>query len=487
MNNPANSFKLINAATDTCADRLRIHRLAGVFRALMNDRGAPADAALSLVIRDRFLLAQCVLAGLLSGLTIAPVNPDLSVDEMANVLAMADAKLLITDSEGVQEAFASLAMAGNLVEDVANEAEVLASDSDRSDALLGNLLIFTSGTTGDPKGVLLKGAQLAHNAHTAVQAFGFSSSWVTASILPLFHTFTLVSDLLTMWQVGGTCVVCAPFNAAAIPAISQAFAQYGVHAYAGVPIVFKMLGRFAAPEHFKSVRLAIAGAAPLYEDTRLAYARLGHEVLPCYGLSEACCFVAISPPGAVVPRTVGRPTGLELLVLAEDEGGIETPAGTGERGEICIRGNAVMPDGYWKRPQSGVDSYVSGFFRTGDIGFLDQQGYLHITGRRKNMLIQGGEKYYLEDFDRILAQLPEVRDSACIVTECKENHEAYACCLVIDGELNEDLAAQVRAHLVSRFGTKAAPSRIVRLNEIPRTPTGKTKIDLLRQLVETSA
>lgn len=472
-------FTLIDSATQTCAERKDIFQLATVCDTLMQGHGAGTGATLSLAIQDRFLLAQWLLAGLLCGYTVNPLNPDLSPQEIANVMKMADTVLLITDQDktGADIPCAHVVQRGTCVNEMPEQPRVPVT------ALSGNLLIFTSGTTGDPKGVFLNAQQLMHNAQTAVDRFGFDGNWVTGSVLPLFHTFTLVSDLLTMWITGGTCVVCAGFSAATINAIGIAFATFGVNSYSGVPIIFKMLGRFGDPAHYRHVRFAIAGAAPLYEDTRLAYPRLGHEILPCYGLSEACCFVTISSPGAIVARAVGTPADLDMLILAENSEGIEASATAGERGEICIRGKSVITHGYWKRPDTARDAYTNGYFRTGDIGFLDAAGFLHITGRRKNMLIKGGEKFYLEDFDRALSRVEGIRDTACIVTHCDENDDEYTCCVVADSDVDEPLKAYIRQHLVSLFGARAAPAKILEIDEIPRTPTGKTRIDRLRKLV----
>lgn len=475
------SFELVEASSGRRVNRATLNGLAQYCTSLMQERSADDGATLSLAIRDRFLLAQWVLAGWLAGYTVNPINPELTAPEFNNILVMADSRLLVTDRHDLQLATCPVVFVDRTPTFLA--AENSASLGIELSQLKGGLLIFTSGTTGTPKGVLLTCEQLLNNAQTAVLAFGLQREWTTGSILPLFHTFTLVSDVLTMWLTGGTCVICDSFSAATMASIGAAFQRYDVSSYSGVPIIFRMLSRFGNPEQFASLRFAIAGAAPLFEDTRISYPRLGHDILPCYGLSEACCFVTITPPGEVVPGTVGKPANLELVVLGEDDNGKLVPVTAGERGEICIRGASVITDGYWKRPDTRVDAFHNGYFRTGDIGFVDAAGYVHVTGRRKNMLIKGGEKFYLEDFDRALSGLDGLRDTACIVTRCDESDDEYTCCVVSEQVLDEALMAHIRQHLVGIFGTRAAPSHIVAIDEVPRTPTGKTQLDRLRKQV----
>ncbi|HEY6879430.1 MAG TPA: class I adenylate-forming enzyme family protein [Polyangiales bacterium] len=473
-------FTLIDANSGSSLSAAALEQTAEALVGTMKRAGAGVGDTVSLVIRDRFQLARWLMAGLLAEVTVNPINPQLSHEEISAILDAADTKLVISDQPlrvGRPTVRPTDATFGG-----PDARQDRGPDAARR-SLRGSLLIFTSGTTGKPKGVALMGDQLASNAAAAVEALSLESGWVTASVLPLFHTFTLVSDLLTMWLTRGICVVCPAFGAAELGVIGAAMRRYQVRSYSGVPIVFKMLSRFGAPEDYVSLRFAVAGAAPLFEDTRLAYERLGHPVLPCYGLSETCCFVAISPPGAVVPGAVGKPSGIDVRIASDETTDGSRWAPSSVRGEICVRGPSVLRQGYWKG-EHGSQVYRDGYFRTGDLGFVDDEGYLHITGRLKNMLNKGGEKLYLEDLDRVLSEAGFLRDFACVVTRCDEHEDQYACCVVVDGELTDDGRRDLRARIVSLFGAKAAPSRIVSLPEIPRSPTGKVQLLRLATMLE---
>jgi len=473
------SFQLVDPLTDRTYSKLYILKLSMQIRARA-DENTSGKLMLSLVIAERAELAKWLLAALCVDCIVNVINPDIPEDGIHRACEQAGTHWLVTDKDlnGV--------FSGKVTQiNKQGGEQVLTGDDQLDDQLKGSLLIFTSGTTGTPKGVEVTCEQMKYNVGVAVKAFGFDNQWIAASVLPLFHTFTLISDLLTMWTVEGKVVICPNFIMQTVGQVVTAMSRYRVNSYSGVPVIFQVMSRFANAEQMQSIKLAIAGAAPLSEQTREAYKALGHQIIPCYGLSESTCFTCISPITDIRPGSVGKPAGLNLKVVDTNTGD-EVPAG--ERGEIVIKGDSVFRNGYWKQSATADSHYLNGYFKTGDTGYLGDDGFLYITGRQKNMLIKGGEKYYLEDFDRVLSDLDSLDDVACVVTSINDNSDDYICCMVAKPELcKEEIRNKVYACIGQAFDRKVTPANIAFVDAIPRTPTGKALLHDLRKMIEVRA
>jgi acyl-coenzyme A synthetase/AMP-(fatty) acid ligase len=258
------------------------------------------------------------------------------------------------------------------------------------------------------------------------------------------------------------------------------FRSHSVNSYSGPPVVFEA---FVALKCLTDTRLrfSIAGAAPLREATRVEYNEcFGHPILPCYGLTEATCFATISPRTAIKPGSVGKPADIEVSVRLE--GGRK--AAVDETGEIALRGASVISNGYYRDGGRYAGAFTDdGWFLTGDLGRIDDEGYVYLTGRKKNMVIRGGEKVYLEDVDRSLMQHPEIRDSVSIVIS-ESSKPDFAISFVACSQPSLKLQAELVRHIHSQLGARHVPDRIVFVKSIPRSSTGKVKQVELRSQYE---
>lgn len=417
----------------------------------------------ALAVTDRITAAKWIMAGLLCDVVVNPINPELPQPQIEALCNASPASVLVSDMPAL-----------SLHSGIAVVSSYLTDEEDKArprQIIIGDLLIFTSGTTGKPKGVVVTASMLNANVDTAITSFGYRARWKTASLLPLFHTFTIVSDLLTMWMAGGSCVVCPGFSVNTIRTVIAAMRVNRVKSYSGVPIIFQMMTRFGAGMLSDSLQFAVAGAAPLSEQSRSAYLEsLKHPIIPCYGLTETTCFLAISPKEKIKPSSVGKPANVAVRIWKENPE-------TDRYGEILVKGASVIKSGYLGQEQSDADQcYVDGFFRTGDIGWQDEEGYLYITGRKKNMVIKGGEKYYLEEIDALLLRQKHVRDCASVVLHHTERDDEYISFVVSEAENGAVDLPGLRATIVEAFGPKAAPREIRPVAQIPRTPTGKPKL-----------
>lgn len=393
--------------------------------ALAHHQLAP-DACVTLWSQRPLHQAVAILAGLANGITIHPVNPALSAGMLEGQLRHARPALLIMDDDAAlpdgMDADAlkettclrwSAVFEQSGMFDAGTVAAALADVGSAADELAG-LLIYTSGTTGEPKGVRLGWREMAAKVRHAIGALGYQPGWVAGSLLPRFHTFTLISDLLPALLLGGRAVLVDSFDLQRLKPIVETFRRHGVQTYSAAPVVLEACCALRAWRDVPSLQFAVAGAAPLKESTRIAYAELfGHPIVPCYGLTETTCFAAISPRAAIRPGAVGFPAGIEVCVM--DEHG--TQLAPGITGELAMRGPFVIRKGYF-RDQEGRFAgsfHDDGWFLSGDIGHVDADGYIYVTGRKKNMVIRGGEKIYLDDLDRCLFDAPGVVDCASIV------------------------------------------------------------------------
>jgi long-chain acyl-CoA synthetase len=345
------------------------------------------------------------------------------------------------------------------------------------------VILYTSGTTGQPKGAELTHSNMVQNALLAPRLFGPHPHDVQLIALPLFHSFGQSVQLNSGLANGATLVLMARFSA------DQALAQMageGVTFFAGVPTMYHaLLGCESADQYdlagiAAALRVAVSGGAPLpIEVMRKFEERFTVPILEGYGLSETspvATFNRIDRPRK--PGSVGLPAwGIEVKILANAE------AGAGADGEVAIRGHNVMK-GYFGRPAATAEAIdVDGWFRTGDIGRLDGDGYLFIVDRKKDMIIRGGFNVYPRELEEVLLTHPEV-SLAAVVGVPHEVHGEEVKAFVV----RRPGAAVTEAELVAWCKQVMAAYKYPRIVEfrqsLPMTATGKI---LKRELISGSA
>ena len=430
------------------------------------------------LISDNSVDLACALLALLShGYIAMPLNPKLTTVEMKTLLAHSDARLILAETEGGSAG--EIGIPTILLRDlgVAAVAETAREPGDGiMDGPGGGLLIYTSGTTGNPKGVLLSGANIAANVEFACAALGLDQHHVTLCLLPLFHTFAFISDLATMAFCGGKAAIIRTFDLARISEIGIAIRASGVRSFSAVPLIFEMLIRMDADLAGSGLRFCVSGAAPLSEKIRLGFKeRFGAEIIPAYGLTECTCFCTISQVGGAVEKSAGRPAGVEILILDDSE----RPLPPMETGEIAVKGPSVFAGGYFRYDLLCYTEHDPSLFKTGDLGHRDSHGNIYVTGRKKNMVIRGGEKVYVEDVDACIKDLEGVRDVATVKSG-DGSIESVVCFLVPEKGGNLDLQ-RIRRSILERIGALKCPDRFLIVDRIPRTSTNKVKI---RELAE---
>jgi long-chain acyl-CoA synthetase len=327
------------------------------------------------------------------------------------------------------------------------------------------VLLYTSGTTGRPKTVALSDANILSNIEGSCLAAGFTQDEVMLAILPLFHSYGLTVTLLLPLILGGTVVLQERF----IPRrVLQAIEDNRVTAVVAVPSQYRVLVKEPTQIDSSSLRLCIAGAERLSEKVGVEFeSRFGCPILQGYGATEASPVISLNPPDASRPHTVGKALPNVRVIIRED--GRELPAG--ETGEIWVEGPSVML-GYYKNPEATAEKISNGALRTGDRGFLDEDGYLHIAGRADDLIKIAGEKIYPAEVEQALEQIEGVEEAAVLgLPDEKHGTILCACVQLHPGtQLTEgDIRSSCRHHLE----TAKLPRVIKIVEQLPRSPSGK--------------
>ena len=328
-------------------------------------------------------------------------------------------------------------------------------------------LIYTSGTTGRPKGAMVTHRNLTSNAVALHKAWKFQPGDVLLHALPLFHVHGLFVALHTALLNASRMIFLSRFDA---DEVVRHLPRATV--FMGVPTYYVRLLAAAGFDQTAcaKVRLFVSGSAPLARDTFDEFRRrTGHAILERYGMTETGMNTSNPYGGERRGGTVGMPLpGIEVRVVDD----ADAPLAAGETGHIQVRGPNVMP-GYWKLPEKNKEEFTGdGFFRTGDIGTYDPQGYLSIVGRAKDMVISGGYNVYPKEIEMLLDELPGVQESAVFGVPHADFGEAVVAAVVLSPGATLPEQAVVE-HVKAKLANFKVPKRVVFLTELPRNAMGK--------------
>ena len=335
-------------------------------------------------------------------------------------------------------------------------------------------IVYTSGTTGRSKGAMLTIGNLASNAQTLVKIWGWRDDDVLLHALPIFHVHGLFVALHCAMLGGSPVLFHSRFDAAEVrAALSDATVMMGV------PTFYTRLleePHFAAGD-CRRMRLFISGSAPLLASTFEAFAeRTGHRILERYGMSEAGMITSNPLDGERIPGTVGYALpSVELRIRAGDD-----PAPTGQVGAVEIRGPNVFA-GYWQMPEKTAAEFTDdGYFRTGDLGTLADDGRLTLVGRDRDLIISGGYNIYPKEIERCLDELVGVRESAVIGVPHADLGEGVVAVIVADEGAAPD-EPMLLAALGDRLARFKQPRRLFLVDALPRNAMGKVEKQRLRR------
>jgi len=400
--------------------------------------------------------------------TAAPLNPGYKFEEFCFYLEDTRAKLLIAPGELVEacRAAAHANIRWLAPEMVARETSAAAGSPPEPDPDDIALVLHTSGSTGRPKRVPLRHRNLAASARAIAQTYALGPEDVSLCLMPLFHVHGLMASTMAALLAGGTVVIPARFNPLSF---WRTVRDHGVTWYSAVPSIHQLILTRKAGDS-GSLRFVRSCSAALSPDLmRRMEDYFAAPVLEAYGMTEASHQMASNPlpPAARKAGSVGPGTGARISIRSET--GLEAP--TGQAGEVCIQGPGVIRE-YENNPEATVRSFFGEWFRTGDQGILDEDGYLHLTGRLKELINRGGEKISPREIDELLLMHPAVAEAVCFGVPHPTWGEEVEAAVVLRPEVSA-----VEADLLLFCGERMAdfkrPKKIRIVESIPRTATGK--------------
>lgn len=409
--------------------------------------------------------------------TAAPLNPAYKQDEFRFYLADTSARALIVPANGMVAARQAATDETIIIDtdiDAAGEVRFKSVARPSTDPTRRRspedtaLVLHTSGTTSRPKLVPLSHKNLSISARNVANTYSLTVDDVALCVMPLFHVHGLVASTLATLSAGGTVVLVRSFDALSFWSTVR---QHHVTWYTAVPTIHQILLARAKgsvrPSGSEQLRFIRSCSAPLAAATMLQLeAKFGVPVVEAYGMTEAAHQMASNPlNGLRKPGTVGCATGLEIAIL--DDAGQQL--GTGQRGEVCIKGPSVF-SGYEENPDANAASFTNGWFRTGDQGSLDQDGYLTLFGRIKELINRGGEKISPQEIDEVLMTHPSVSEAVCFAVPDRIYGEEVAAAVVLN---KPETAKTLIEHCRSLLADFKCPSVIHIVDAIPRTATGK--------------
>ncbi len=424
------------------------------------------------------LYLACVRAGLI----YLPLNTAYGENELAHFVSDAEPALIVCDPSG-RKTFQELSNGVVLTLDADGHGEFMTAidgapeehlvvDCDDDDVAS---ILYTSGTTGKPKGAMITHGNLISNGETLRAAWGFTSDDVLLHGLPIFHVHGLFVAANLALLSGAAMIYLAGFKAEEVIGLLPR-----ATVYMGVPTHYtRMLGETTLDaQACANMRLFTSGSAPLLPATFGAWEeRTGHTILERYGMTETGMNTSNPLDGARKPGTVGPPlAGVEARIL-DDAGRV---VGVGEPGALEVRGPNVF-NGYWRLPEKTAEEFTDdGFFRTGDVASLDADGYVYIIGRNKDLVITGGLNVYPVEVEAMIDRLDGVTESAVIGVPDPDFGEAVTAVVVKDGAADVTEPAVI-AWLKDNLANFKVAKRVHFVDALPRNTMGKVQKNVLRE------
>ena len=439
--------------------------------------GAQPGDTIALVMPNGLNTLRLLLGAMHGGWCVNPINLLSQPEQMRYVLMHSDCKVVIVSPEWEAPVRKLLA---DIERPVAlwvsppdgDNLPQAATETPAPDPQALALLMYTSGTTGQPKGVMLSHANLLANAQAISREHGLTQSDRVLAVMPLYHINAFAVTMLAPLAHGGSLAMPPKFSAARFwsQAISSGCTWINV-----VPTMISYLlqGDAPAPGQTSGIRFCRSASAALPPEHLLAFERkFGIGIIETMGLTETVAPSFSNPlqPGLRKIGSVGRASGCEARVIDAEL----RPVPNGQTGEIAIRGPNVM-GGYYKNPEATQAAFTpDGWLRTGDLGHCDDDGFFFVTGRIKELIIKGGENIAPREIDEALLQHPAVLDAAAVGIPDRDYGQEIMACIVLRPEQSVK-ESDLREFCLDHLGRYKTPKVFRFVDELPRGPSGKVQ------------
>jgi len=478
LNNKSVTFQDINIITNRISNSLK-------------NLGVKKGDRIAQYVPNSLELIYTTVSSFKVGAIVVPMNTAFKEREIAFFLQDSEPKVIVTDTE-------RLSILENVLSEVPSLEYILVIDlkepsgkyidfhelmSNRYDGDPeveiddedGAIIFYTSGTTGRPKGALLAQRSITSNLEALQKAWEWTSEDLFILTLPMFHIHGLGVGLCGSLYTGCSTIVKSKFDAKDVLSTIQ---NMRVTLFMGVPTMYFRILEVEGCEEFdvSSMRLFVSGSAPLSKDLFTKFHKtFGHKILERAGMSESMMNYSNPYHGDRRPGTVGFPLpGVEIRIV--DENFNDVPANT--EGEIVIKGPNLLK-GYWGNEEATAKAFKDGWFKTGDICKRDQDGYISIVGRSKDIIISGGVNLYPREIEEVIESIPAVKEAAVVGIPDEEFGEAVKACIVLekDAEVTEE---EIIAYCKERLASFKKPKRVEFLDTLPKNAMGKIMKDKLK-------
>lgn len=431
------------------------------------------------------------------GATVVPINPLLKFEEIAHILSDSQAKGLVVHESHVPEVLSALPLVAGLehlfifayettkkpdvpltVHMLTPSLKALTAETAAGETLLCPsikphedlaVLVYTSGTTGKPKGAMLTHNNLYASVRSAGAALPFYSSDRLLAVLPLCHIYGLSVVMLGVFSQGASLVILKCFEA---KLVIETIEKHKVTVFPAVPTMYQFL-LMEQEKHkadLSSLRICLCGGAPMPVELLEQFQKdIGVEVIEGYGLTEVSCAATMNPQDGVKKiGSVGLPIKEVAIAIFNDDLELLPP---GEIGEVAIKGPNVMM-GYYRKLEASDEVLKGEWFLTGDLGYVDSDGYLYIAGRKKELIIRGGQNIYPREIEQVLLRMAGVADAAVLGVPDKFMGERVKAVIVRKPEaaLTEE---EVKTYCLEHLAEYKVPRLVEFRESLPKNSTGK--------------
>lgn len=457
----------------------RIEHTAG----WLHQCGISADDIVAVLMKNSPAFLEIAFAVSHIGAVFLPINYRLAGDEVGYIVNHAGAKLLIVDEE-----FAPVVRGLSQVVFVDAQTRM---DSTRlsPDAPPVDLkprrpqdlfrLMYTSGTTARPKGVIHTYENFYWKSSDHIISLGLTADTRLLVVGPLYHVGAFDLPGIAVLWLGGTIVLQRDFDAAAV---LDAIEKERINGVWMAPVMTGAVLAEAARRQrdVSSLRWVIGGGDRTPESRIRAFTETfpNARYIDAYGLTETCSGDTFMEPGWEIAKigSVGRPVAHLEIRIVDDHG---TPLAIGQNGEICLRGPKVTR-GYWREPERTAEAFYGEWFRTGDVGYLDGDGFLYLTDRKKDLIVSGGENIASSEIERVLYEMPEIAEAAVVgVPDERWGERPLAVVVMAEGAVFEPDA--ILNHCRAKLAGFKVPKAVIQRESLPRNPSGKVLKRLLRE------
>lgn len=467
------------AAFDELTDKA-----AGALKSLGAKKGD--HVAVLIPNSDDFLLAW--FGAMKGGFVAVTVNTLLKADELEYILNDSDAEILITTPQFRKMLSANWSKLTKLRTVLLTQADADYPEAKEWRSMIkssaayvpGDLkgsdnasMIYTSGTTGHPKGVVLTHGNILYDSYVCHQLIDLAKEDTALCIMPLFHVNAQIASMMATLWAGASVVLEEGFKPRGF---IDTLKKYRCTTFSGVPTIYNFLNEMkeADGQDLSFLKACICGAAPMPVEVFNKFEeKFKGKIIEGYGLSEGTCVSSLNPlHGKRKIGSIGLSIpGQEMAIVSANVEGRNEFLADGEIGEIVIKGPNMM-GGYYKKPEANKSTIVDGWLHTGDLGHRDSEGYFYITGRKKEMIIQGGENIYPKEIEEVLYKHDAISECAIVGIPDKSYGEVVGAFIILkEGTKLE--AKDIRAYLREKIANYKMPKVIEFVAAFPKTATGK--------------